>query len=86
MGIVTTPFSFEGRLRRQQAVEAIEELRRAVDTLIIIPNDKLLEAVDPNLPVRIMICCTHFFVRALVPCIVMKIEYIYLKILLCTGY
>lgn len=51
VAIVTTPFSFEGRLRRQQAIEAIEELKRCVDTLIIIPNDKLLEAVDPNLPV-----------------------------------
>jgi cell division protein FtsZ len=54
VAIVTTPFSFEGRLRRQQAIDAIEELRRAVDTLIIIPNDKLLEAVDANLPVREM--------------------------------
>lgn len=51
VAIVTTPFSFEGRLRRQQAIDAVEELRRSVDTLIIIPNDKLLEAVDPNLPV-----------------------------------
>lgn len=56
VAIVTTPFSFEGRLRRQQAIEAIEELRRAVDTLIIIPNDKLLEAVDPNLPVCTFLC------------------------------
>ena len=51
VAIVTTPFSFEGRLRRQQAINAIEELRQCVDTLIIIPNDKLLEAVDANLPV-----------------------------------
>lgn len=50
VAIVTTPFSFEGRLRRQQALEAIEELRKSVDTLIIIPNDKLLETVDSNLP------------------------------------
>ena len=50
VAIVTTPFSFEGRLRRQQAIEAIEELRKSVDTLIIIPNDKLLETVDANLP------------------------------------
>jgi len=50
VAIVTTPFSFEGRLRRQQAIEAIEELRKSVDTLIIIPNDKLLETVDSNLP------------------------------------
>lgn len=34
-----------------QAAEAIEALRQSVDTLIIIPNDKLLAAVDPNLPV-----------------------------------
>ncbi len=50
VAIVTTPFSFEGRLRRQQAIEAIEELRKSVDTLIIIPNDKLLETVDASLP------------------------------------
>ena len=35
-----------------QAIDAIEQLRQNVDTLIIIPNDKLLEAVDPNMPVR----------------------------------
>ncbi|KAL6773733.1 FTSZ2 [Auxenochlorella protothecoides x Auxenochlorella symbiontica] len=51
VAIVTTPFSFEGRMRRNQAAEAIEALRQSVDTLIIIPNDKLLAAVDPNLPV-----------------------------------
>jgi len=61
VAIVTTPFSFEGRLRRQQAIEAIEELKRCVDTLIIIPNDKLLEAVDPNLPVcRLKYACISF--------------------------
>lgn len=51
VGIVTTPFSFEGRLRTQQAAEAIEALRVSVDTLIVIPNDKLLDAVDSNVPV-----------------------------------
>jgi cell division protein FtsZ len=50
VAIVTTPFSFEGRLRRQQAINAVEELRNVVDTLIIIGNDKLLEVMDPNLP------------------------------------
>ena len=40
VAIVTTPFSFEGRQRAAQAREAIEALRGAVDTLIVIPNDR----------------------------------------------
>lgn len=48
VGIVTTPFSFEGRRRAVQAQEGIAALRNNVDTLIIIPNDKLLTAVSPN--------------------------------------
>ncbi|CAG9464894.1 unnamed protein product [Pedinophyceae sp. YPF-701] len=51
VGIVTLPFTFEGRLRRQQALDAINNLRDEVDTLIVIPNDKLLETVDGNLPI-----------------------------------
>lgn len=51
VGIVTTPFTFEGRTRGNQAREAISALKASVDTLIIIPNDKLLSAVDANLPV-----------------------------------
>ncbi|KAG6525420.1 cell division protein FtsZ homolog 2-1, chloroplastic-like [Zingiber officinale] len=51
VGIVTTPFSFEGRKRTVQAQEGIAALRNNVDTLIIIPNDKLLTAVSPNTPV-----------------------------------
>lgn len=43
VGIVTIPFSFEGKKRRQQALEGIEELRKHVDTLLIISNDKLRE-------------------------------------------
>ncbi|KAA3471708.1 Cell division FtsZ, chloroplastic-like protein [Gossypium australe] len=46
VGIVTTPFSFEGRKRAAQAQEGIAALRENVDTLIIIPNDKLLAAVS----------------------------------------
>lgn len=41
VGIVTLPFLFEGRKRKQQAEEGIEELRKSVDTLLIINNDKL---------------------------------------------
>eukprot|EP00878_Enallax_costatus_P006820 GHUV01007148.1.p1 GENE.GHUV01007148.1~~GHUV01007148.1.p1 ORF type:complete len:470 (+),score=103.36 GHUV01007148.1:308-1717(+) len=46
VGVVTYPFSFEGRRRAMQAVEGIETLRRNVDTLIVIPNDKLLDATN----------------------------------------
>ncbi|MCL1798831.1 MAG: cell division protein FtsZ [Eggerthellaceae bacterium] len=46
VGIVTRPFSFEGRLRRNQAEQGIELLKQKVDTLIVIPNDRLLEIVE----------------------------------------
>ncbi|XP_020553667.1 cell division protein FtsZ homolog 2-2, chloroplastic isoform X2 [Sesamum indicum] len=51
VGIVTTPFSFEGRRRIVQAHEGIAALRENVDTLIVIPNDKLLNAVSASTPV-----------------------------------
>ncbi|CAI8602442.1 unnamed protein product [Vicia faba] len=51
VGIVTTPFSFEGRKRAIQAQEGITALRDSVDTLIVIPNDKLLTAVSQATPV-----------------------------------
>lgn len=51
VGIVTTPFSFEGRRRSLQAQEGISSLRYSVDTLITIPNDKLLTAVSQSTPV-----------------------------------
>lgn len=46
VGIVTKPFTFEGERRMAQAVKGIEELRANVDTLIIIPNDRLLDMID----------------------------------------
>ena len=46
VGVVTRPFSFEGRSRAQRADEGIDALRAEVDTLIVIPNDKLLEMSD----------------------------------------
>ncbi|MGI9657907.1 MAG: cell division protein FtsZ [Gaiellaceae bacterium] len=46
VGIVTTPFGFEGSRRRQQADEGVEELRAVCDTLIVIPNDRLLEVLE----------------------------------------
>lgn len=50
VGIVTLPFSFEGRRRGQQAIEGLEALKAEVDTLIVIPNDRLLKVVPPNTP------------------------------------
>ncbi len=46
VAIVTRPFSFEGRKREAQAQAGIVELRAAVDTVIVIPNDRLLQVVD----------------------------------------
>ena len=46
IGVVTRPFSFEGRRRATQADSGIESLREEVDTLIVIPNDKLLQMTD----------------------------------------
>ena len=46
VGIVTKPFSFEGRMRRNQADQGVELLSQKVDTLIVIPNDRLLEIVE----------------------------------------
>ena len=48
IGVVTRPFSFEGRRRATSAEEGIEGLREEVDTLIVIPNDKLLMISDRN--------------------------------------
>jgi cell division protein FtsZ len=50
VGVVTRPFSFEGKKRANQASEGIERLRENVDTLIVVPNDRLLEVAD-NIPV-----------------------------------
>ncbi|MBE3088664.1 MAG: cell division protein FtsZ [Chloroflexi bacterium] len=48
IAVVTKPFTFEGRKRMSQAEEGIENLKDKVDTLIIIPNDRLLEISDDN--------------------------------------
>lgn len=46
VGVVTKPFKFEARTRMENAISGIEKLKESVDTLIVIPNDKLLEIVD----------------------------------------
>ncbi|SMQ84905.1 cell division protein FtsZ [Bacillus sp. OV166] len=50
IGVVTRPFKFEGHKRATNAESGINEMREAVDTLIIIPNDRLLEIVDKKTP------------------------------------
>src|SRR6266576_3778547 len=50
IGVVTRPFGFEGRKRATQAEMGITELKKAVDTLIIVPNDRLLQVSDPLTP------------------------------------
>ncbi len=52
IGVVTRPFCFEGRRRAQQAELGISELKDKVDTLITIPNDKLLQIVDRKTPMN----------------------------------
>ncbi|MEX2006773.1 MAG: cell division protein FtsZ [Candidatus Saccharimonadales bacterium] len=50
IGFATKPFAFEGEKRRRIAEEAIEKLRGNVDTLIIVPNDRLLQTIDRRTP------------------------------------
>jgi cell division protein FtsZ len=52
VGIVTKPFRFEGLPRIMKAEEGLRELKGKVDTLIVIPNDKLLNAVDKHTPIK----------------------------------
>jgi cell division protein FtsZ len=50
VGFATKPFAFEGEKRRKNADKAIDDLRNAVDTLIVIPNDRLLQTIDRQTP------------------------------------
>ena len=50
VAIVTKPFSFEGKKRMEQAVSGLDELRKHVDTIIVIPNDRLRELIDKTTP------------------------------------
>ena len=52
VGVVTRPFTFEGRRRTAQAESGIAALQASVDTLIIIPNDKLLSVISEQTPVQ----------------------------------
>jgi cell division protein FtsZ len=52
VAVVTKPFSFEGQQRMRLAEQGLEDLRKEVDALIVIPNDRLLAVVDSNTTVR----------------------------------
>ncbi|MBE9225032.1 cell division protein FtsZ [Phormidium sp. LEGE 05292] len=52
VGVVTRPFKFEGRQRNNKAEEGIAALQSRVDTLIIIPNDRILDVIPENLPLQ----------------------------------
>ena len=52
IGIVTRPFSFEGKKRERQAQQGLAELRRCVDTMILVPNDRLLSVVPKGTSFR----------------------------------
>ena len=49
VAIVTKPFTFEGKRRMRHAEDAIKNLKQSVDTLLVVPNQKLLESVDPKI-------------------------------------
>jgi len=51
VGVVTKPFSFEGRRRTAQAEQGVAALKEKVDTLIVIPNDRLLQVAERNTPI-----------------------------------
>jgi cell division protein FtsZ len=48
IGVVTLPFSFEGRKRKKIAQNSLEEIQKHIDTIVIIPNDKLIDLVPPK--------------------------------------
>jgi cell division protein FtsZ len=52
IGVVTKPFTFEGKRRKEVAETGIEELKQQVDTLIVIPNDRLLDLVDKKASIQ----------------------------------
>jgi cell division protein FtsZ len=52
VGIVTTPFAFEGKQRMTKAIKGIEKLKKEVDIIIVIPNDNLLKMLDPRIKMQ----------------------------------
>ena len=63
IGVVTKPFFFEGSRRMNNALEGIEKLRDGVDTLIVIPNDRLLELTNHQMTLTESFCLADDFLR-----------------------
>jgi cell division protein FtsZ len=63
VGVVTRPFTFEGRRRTTQAEEGISALRSRVDTLITIPNNQLLTVISPETPIQQAFCIADDILR-----------------------
>ena len=64
VGVITLPFTMEGKYRMDNAIGGLEELRKCVDTLIVIPNDKLLEIVPDVSIVTAFKVCDEILVNA----------------------
>jgi len=52
VGIITKPFAFEGPIRKKRALEGIKDMKNSCDTLLVIPNETLLEIADTNTPLQ----------------------------------
>ncbi len=52
IGVVTRPFNFEGRRRAEHAENGVQELREAADSVIVVPNQRLIDSMDRKLPIR----------------------------------
>lgn len=73
VGVVTKPFGFEGRRRMQQALQAIENLRAVVDTLIIVSNDRLLQIIPDGTPLEKAFTLADDVLRQGEPCTFMAL-------------
>lgn len=56
IGIVTEPFTFEGFTRARQARKAIEDMRHAADTVVVVPNDRSMLALSSFCLLNIIVC------------------------------
>jgi cell division protein FtsZ len=63
IGIVTKPFAFEGKRRMTQALAAMDELRKYVDTIIVVSNDRLLEIIPDDTPLDRAFCVADDILR-----------------------
>ena len=63
IGIVTKPFAFEGKRRMTQALAAMDELRKHVDTIIVVSNDRLLEIIPDDTPLDRAFCVADDILR-----------------------